>query len=248
MKSRPFYFEIKNLITQFMGAFNDVAIRRYDEARRDSGESVGVGFIYAPKQRVIEDILNQSRALTLPVISISIASIARDSERVFNKVDGHYVTTSANSDSLRKIPQPVPINLVINMSILSRYQADIEQIISNFVPYCDPYIVVSWKLPTTEDTTYEREIRTIIEWSGNLAMQYPIELSNSQLARVVCDTTFTIKGWLFKQIDSNSDKIYKIVSNFIPSNLGEECYVFNNTKDYKETFDNSSDVERFIQP
>lgn len=231
-----------------MGAFNDVAIKRYDEARRDSGESVGVGFIYAPKQRVIEDILNQSRALTLPVISISVASISRDNERVFNKVDGHYVSTSAEADTLRKIPQPVPINLVINMSILSRYQADIEQIISNFVPYCDPYIVVSWKLPTTEDTTYEREIRTIIEWSGALSMQYPIELSNSQLARVVCDTTFTIKGWLFKQIDSSTNKIYKITSNFIPSNLGEECYVFNNTENYVETFDNSPTVETFIQP
>ena len=245
MKSRPYYFEIKNLITQFMGAFNDVAIRRYDEARRDSGESVGVGFIYAPKQRIVEDIINQSRSLTLPVISVSVASVARDSERVFNKVDGHYITTSADSDSLRKIPQPVPINLTINMSIIARYQADIEQIISNFIPYCDPYIVVSWKLPTTEDTTYEREIRTVIEWSGNLAMQYPIELSNSQLARVTCDTTFTIKGWLFKQIDSNSNKIYKITSNFIPSNLGDECFVFNNLND-PNTFDNSSSVETFI--
>lgn len=246
MKQRPFYFEIKNLITQFIGAFNDIAIKRYDNQRRDSGESVGVGFLYSPKQRVIEDIQNASKNITLPAISISIASIARDAERVFNKIDGQYIRTSKTDDFVRRIPQPVPINLTINMSIIARYQADIEQIISNFVPYCDPYITVSWKLPTTEDTTYEKEIRTVIEWNGSLNMQYPVELSNSQLARVTCDTSFTIKGWLFKQIDSNVDIIYKVLPTYIPSKLlGEECLVFENVPDYSEQYGGDPYPDRF---
>ena len=249
MKQRPFYFEVKNLITQFIGAFNDIAIKRFDNQRRDSGESIGVGFLYSPKQRVIEDIQNTSKNITLPAISISVASITRDVERVFNKIDGQYVRTSKNADVIRRIPQPVPVNLTINMSIIARYQSDIEQIISNFVPYCDPYITVSWKLPTTEDTEYEKEIRTIIEWGGTLNMQYPIELANSQLARVTCDTTFLIKGWLFKQIDSDVDIIYKIIPTYIPSKLiGEECLVFNNLPDYGTLYDSDPYPDKFILP
>ena len=243
MKNRPFYFEIKNLITQFIGAFNDVAIKRFDRDRNETGESVGVGFMYAPKQRVIEDILNPSKNITLPAISVSVSRIARDSERVFNKIDGHYIAVEADAGKVRKVPQPVPINLTVNMSIIARYQADIEQIISNFIPNCDPYIVVSWKLPTTENTTYEREIRTIIEWSGDLNIQYPVEMTNSQLARVTCDTTFIIKGWLFKEIDTTVGIINTIHANFIQSNLGDECFIFNNLQDYNTTFDNTSDIE-----
>lgn len=240
MKKRPYYFEIKNLITQFMGAFNDIAIKRFDKDRISDDEYIGVGFLYSPKQRVINDLLTASRAIPLPAISISIASVARDPERVFNKIDGHVINTSAKEDVLRKIPQPVPVNIVVNMSIIARYQSDIEQIISNFVPYCDPYITVSWKLPTTENTTYERELRTIIEWSGSLNMQYPVELASNQLARVTCDTSFTIKGWLFKQIDTAYNKIYSIETNFIPSSLSDSCYVYNNRND-TNTDDSISD-------
>lgn len=236
MKNRPYYFEIKNLITQFMGAFNDIAIKRYDADRKTDGEYVGVGFLYAPRSRVIEDIINKSRQIPLPVISISINNISRDPERVFNKVDGHFINTSSDADFLRKIPQPVPINIRINMSIVARYQADAEQILSNFIPYCDPYIAVSWKLPTTEDTSYEKEIRTIIEWGGDVNIQYPIELASNQLARVTADTSFTIKGWLFKQIDENISKIYKIKNTFIPNTIENECLVYNTTQEEFETF------------
>ena len=231
MKKRPYYFEIKNLITQFMAAFNDIAIKRFDSERMTDGEYIGVGFMYAPKQRVINDILTASRTIPLPAISVSINSIARDPERVFNKLDGHIIGTSTKEDTIRLIPQPIPINIGINMSIIARYQSDIEQIISNFVPYCDPYIAVSWKLPTTENTTYEREIRTIIEWGGTLNMQYPTELTTNQLARVTCDTTFTIKGWLFKQIDKAFNKIYTIDTSIIPAILSDSCYIYNNDND-----------------
>jgi hypothetical protein len=130
------------------------------------------------------------------------------------------------------------------MSIIARYQSDIEQIISNFVPYCDPYIVVSWKLPTTENTTYEREIRTIIEWSGSLNIQYPVELNANQLARVTCDTSFTIKGWLFKQINESAKDILKINTTHIPSLLSEECIVYNNITN-AGAYDSAPSVEVF---
>jgi hypothetical protein len=63
MKKRPFYFEIKNLIIQFMAAFNDVAIKRYNADRQTDGKEIGVGFMYAPRQRVIEDIINKSKQI-----------------------------------------------------------------------------------------------------------------------------------------------------------------------------------------
>jgi hypothetical protein len=231
MKKKPFYFEIKTAITQFMAAFNDIFIKRYDKDRNVTATDIPVGFVYGPKQRVIEDILNKSKNLTLPAISVSVSSISRDPERIFNKIEGHFISTSTNEDKARLIPQPVPISLGINLSIICRYQEDIEQIISNIAAYCDPYIVVSWKLPTTENTTYEQEVRSVIEWGGTFNITFPSELAASQVARITADATFTVRTWLFKEINASADLIHKITTTFMPSVLSEECFIFSNSTD-----------------
>ena len=59
MKSDPFYFEIKDVMTQFIAAFDDVVIARYNRAR-EKQDRIQVRYVYAPKQRVVHDIVNLS--------------------------------------------------------------------------------------------------------------------------------------------------------------------------------------------
>lgn len=230
MKKSPFYFEIKTAITQFMAAFNDIFIKRYDKDKNVIS-TIPVGFVYGPKQRVLEDINNPSKNIVLPAVNVSVSSIRRDSDRVFNKIQGHFINTATNEDKVRHIPQPIPVSIGIKLSIIGRYQEDIEQIISNVSAYCDPYITISWKLPTTENTLYEQEIRSVVQWEGNFNVSFPNELSNSQSARVTADAEFTIKTWIFKKIDTDIGKIYTVKSSFTPSLLTGECFVFTENTD-----------------
>ena len=98
-------------------------------------------------------------------------------------------------------------------AILARYQTDIEQIISNFVPYSDPYIVISWKVPEGF-TEMDQEIRSEVIWGGDMNMDYPQDLGATEPFRLACDTTFTIKTWLFKKQSAPVDNIYKITANY----------------------------------
>ena len=94
-----------------------------------------------------------------------------------------------------------------------------DQILSNFVPYSNPYIVISWPVPTTQNLKDNLEIRTEILWDGNLALEYPVEVSGTQPARVIANTAFTIKGWLFKGPPTEDTKnIFVIDQDFIPVN------------------------------
>lgn len=221
MRSDPFYFEIKDAMTQFVAAFNDIVIKRHDKYR-NKRSSVKVRYVYAPKQRVIHDLTNKARHLTLPVVAVNIASISRDNSRVFNKIYGSSISTAERNykfprpgESLTtyNIPQPVPVNIDVSMSILARYQTDVEQIISNFIPYNDPYIIISWKLPKAffpDDV----EIRTEVLWNESLNMNYPDTITSSEPYRLSCDTMFTLKTWLFKQAPEDpANTIYKITSN-----------------------------------
>jgi hypothetical protein len=55
-------------------------------------------------------------------------------------------------------------------------------------------------------------------WSGTLNLGYPIDLNNNQPVLVTCDTSFTIKGWLFKADSNTIGRIFKIDNNFYAVN------------------------------
>jgi len=101
---------------------------------------------------------------------------------------------------------------------------DVDQIVSNFVPYNNPYIILSWKVPSDFGTEYDQEIRSEVLWNGNLTYSAPTDTSYSEKFRIAVDTSFTIKGWLFPEEKSNVGNIYKIDNNFIAVDLQNRIY------------------------
>ncbi len=202
------------MLTQFVAAFDDIVIGRFNRDRVEK-DKINVRYIYAPKQRVLYDLVNENKTLTLPVVSVNVTKISRDTTRVFNKVDGFYYQGSVGGETVsRHIKSPVPVNIDLSVSVLTRYQTDMDQILSNFVPFCNPYVIISWKIPEKFKLSVDQEVRSEVLWNGDVSMNYPTELNSTQKARVTADTSFTIKGWLFKDTDDPSGNIFFIDSNF----------------------------------
>ena len=225
MKNRAFHFEIKNLLTQFVAAFDDTVISRFDK-NRNAKSNIDVRYVFAPKQRVMYDIVNKAQNITLPVVAINLDSISRDESRVFNKLTGGLVpsTQSEHAKSSSKFLMPVPVNLEVSMSILARYMQDVDQIISNFVPYNNPYIILTWKVPEEYGANYDQEIRSEVLWSGSLNYSTPTDTTYSEKFRISVDTSFTIKGWLFPEEKDTVGNIYKVDNNFIAVDLQNRIY------------------------
>ncbi len=219
MRDYTYFFGLKTMITQFAAALNDVVIKRYDEERNPLSD-FPVTLVYSPKQRVIYDLVNKSKQIILPVMSFSIGGIQRDPERVFNKLDGSYYDVDRyGSNVYEHFRQPLPLDVTVNLSIISRYQADIDQIIDNFIPYFDPYIVIQWHVPG-----FNHLLNSPVIWSGNMNMVYPTDIDPSVNYHVVADTSFVIKGWAFKSLKGGVGKIYTINSTYtslstIPANF-----------------------------
>ena len=224
MKNSPYHFEIKDLMIQFVSAFDDIVIERYNKDRAIK-DKIQVKYVYAPKQRVIHDLINKARHITLPAVAVNISGISRDPTRVFNKIAGSYHQGFEYVDTLKVdapvsnyIPQPVPINIDVNMSILTKFQTDMDQLLSNFIPYNDPYIVISWKIPSDFVST-EQEIRSEVLWSGGMNISYPTDLPATSPYRISADTSFTIKGWLFRESHVVLGNIYSVDALFTPVSL-----------------------------
>lgn len=210
MKNYTYNFEIKDILTQFIAAFDDTVIKRYDKDR-NARQDVEVRYVFAPKQRVMYDIINKAQNITLPVVTVDLASLSYDSERAFNKVNKlHNYRNEVDNTS---VDMPTPINLVVNMSILGRYMQDVEQIISNFAPYTNPYIILAWREPSSRSE--DVEIRTEVTWDENISLNCPTETTYSDKFRIVADTSFTIKTWLFRNQNTDAAPIYFIKNNLI---------------------------------
>lgn len=212
MVNYTYNFEIKDLLTQFVAAFDDTIIKRYDKSG-NARQEIAVRYVFAPKQRILYDIVNKAQNIELPVVAINLTNVSYDTEREFNKLNNFENYSSAKSSSA--IRTPTPVNLTVNMSILCRYMQDMEQIISNFIPYSNPYIILSWKEPVSDNINDAIEIRSEVLWDQNISINTPSETTYSDKFRIIADTTFTIRGWLFRSKNERSAPIYFIENNFI---------------------------------
>lgn len=202
------------MLTQFVAAFDDIVIGRFNKDREEK-DRIQVRYIYAPKQRVLHDIANENKTLTIPAVAVNVTNVSRDANRVFNKLDGFYYQSTVGEELVsRHIKSPIPININLSVSIITRYQTDMDQILSNFVPFCNPYVIVSWKLPEDFQLSVDQEIRSEVLWNGDISLDYPTDINGRQKARVTADTTFTIKGWLFKDTDDPAGNIFYIDQDF----------------------------------
>jgi len=215
MKNYTFHWEIKDLITQFLQAMDDCVLKRYDE-NKDVEKEIELNVKYMPKTRTLHYLVNKQQHIKLPVMSVWIGGISRDNARVFNKIDGPVYMDEEVTSPL----QPVPINITVNVSLLAKYQNDMDQMVCNFAPYFDPYIILSWKHPNVD-----REIRSEVEWSGAMNYNYPTDIGNNESYRVAVDTSFTIKGWLFKKVDAPLGQILEVNADFIGVDYYEDLDV-----------------------
>lgn len=208
MTKKTFHWEVKDLVTMFVAAFDNVVIQRFNKDRASQGQ-VQARYLYSPKQRVIYDLVNKAQNITLPVIAVSISSVNRAVDRVFNKIPGFYFPRNAN-DSLPHqltttfVGTPIPVDIGVNMSIMTKFQSDMDQILSNFIPYTNPYIILSWKIPTGFSAAQDYEIRSEVLWNGGISLTYPIDLAAGAKGIITGDTSFTIKGWLFPAAPTSS--------------------------------------------
>lgn len=208
MNRYTFDFEVQTMMTMFVNAMSDIIIKRFNANKKPESQ-IKVRIVYAPKQRVLNDLLNRDQNLILPVVACYIGGITRDNNRTFNKILGSFNELPDGRYLNEK--QPVPIDLTINVSVMTRYQADMDQILSHLLPYINPYFVISWRTPERPDF----EIRSNVYWNGTANIQYPIDINSTQVARVVADLSFVFKGWLFQAAPKDFiGSIYTIQSTY----------------------------------
>jgi len=155
-------------------------------------------------------------------------TFSRDQNRVFNKSAGFYkpdksvVEKIGNGQYTNFYRTPVPVNISIDMNILTKYQTDMDQIMSNFIPFCNPYIILSWKVPEEYNLPFIEEIRSEVLWDGTVSVDYPTDIDGNKKFFIVGKTSFTIKGWIFAPEENPIKNIFFIDTAFTALPTGQD--------------------------
>lgn len=228
MEKYSYYREQQNVLTQFVAAFDGCFVYRYDK-NFIKKEKINVRYVFGPKQRVLYDIVNQAKNLTLPVVSIEQKNIRRDPTRIQFKDQKMSRPRFEDNRYISKIPMPIPVVFDIDVSIVCNYKEDIDQIVSNFIPWCNPYFIISWKIPDEFGLDFIEELRTEVSWSGSVDYENPLNIDQSEKYKIVGNTSFTVKGWIFPAFETPSSPIYVVNNNFVAVSSGA---ILNGYDDY----------------
>lgn len=285
MKYRSFNEELLIATALLINVFNDIIIdRRKHGLNRDFSKTISlkdyaqqeieIPCILGERSSILKSLENEGGRYKLPLIILSNKSIKTDTLRmvdlhsdVFYQQDSQFSKLDP-SDPLYK-PQQIgkrraqPINMEFDMTIITKYKEDMDQIISNWMVFFKPDIYVKWWNPR-RDT---EEINSQILWNHNLNYELPIEYNPTNVFTYKSTTSFTFKTWLFPGINSEEHKIdpsmEKIIRKFriFPNrglwwsddeielgekdaNYNDETYMFGNI--YKnEEFDDDDPLREY---
>ena len=199
-----FYNEIfRSVIIGFGNLFNGI------EIRKDSS-TLKVPLAYGPTQKFLarmqqEADLNVPTQMTLPRMSFEFLGLQYDPSRKSTQTQTIINQTAAGD--VKKSYMPVPYNMRCELSIMTKLNDDMLQVIEQILPYFQP----AYQLPINFLGNI-KELRDVPIQLDNISMEDDYEGNFDTRRALVYTLQFTAKTYVFGPISDVSGDIIRKVS------------------------------------
>lgn len=190
-----FYHEIlRKTVVSFGTLFNNISIKH----KNNTGDIVSelkVPLTYGPTQKFLARLeqspdLNKPIQMTLPRMSFEFIGLNYDNSR---KVTTTQTFFSKNESSeLKRSYMPVPYNMEFELSIMTKQNDDMLQIVEQILPYFQPNFTLTVDL--VDQIGEKRDVPIIL---NNINMEDDYEGDFSTRRALIYTLSFTAKTYLF---------------------------------------------------
>jgi len=201
---------IRKTIIAFGTLFNNIYIHHQNEDTEDFSV-IKVPIRYGPIQKFLARLEEKPdprkrQAITLPRMSYEIGKLSYDSSRKTSKLQTFNAITTGGNPA--KLYMPVPYNLPIQLSIITKFNDDMFEIIEQILPYFTPELNVTINL--IKEIGEKRDIPIVL--NDVSALQDDYEGNFETRRNLICTLSFTAKIYLFGPIpsDNNGNIIKKV--------------------------------------
>lgn len=207
-----FYHEIlRRTVVSFGSLFNNITIKHSDNNGNVSSV-VKVPLAYGPTQKFLARLeqspnLNKPIQMTLPRMSFELVGLSYDPARKSTTTQTFLTSSSADKKQEKKAYLPVPYNLDFELSIITKLNDDMLQIVEQIIPYFQPAYTITVDL--INEIGEKRDIPVVL---NNITMTDDYEGDFSTRRALIYTLRFTAKTYLFGPISSVSSDVIKKVS------------------------------------
>lgn len=218
-----FYHEIlRRTVISFGSLFNNIEIKHKDSSKNVTSV-IKVPLAYGPTQKFLARLeqspsLNKPVQITLPRMSFEFVGLNYDGSRKVTTTQTFLTSTTGVGTDVRKAYMPVPYNMAFELSIYTKLNDDMLQIVEQILPYFQPSYNLSVDL--VETIGEKRDIPVVIE---NISMQDDYEGDFTTRRSLIYTIRFTAKTYLFGPVSSSSsaakDLIKKVSIGYVSGDV-----------------------------
>lgn len=212
-----FYHEIlrKTIIT-FGTLFNNIEIK-HTNSSDSTIEIIKVPLAYGPTQKFLARLeqspnLSKGTQISLPRMSFEFTGLQYDASRKVTTTQTFITTNPNDKTEVKKAYMPVPYNMAFELTIYTKLNDDMLQIVEQILPYFQPSFNLTVDL--AESIGEKRDIPVVIE---NISMQDDYEGDFTTRRSLYYTIRFTAKTYIFGPVASgvSKDLIKKVQIGYI---------------------------------
>lgn len=206
-----FYHQIlRKTIISFGTLFNNITIEKKDDSD-NTFSTVKVPIAYGPTQKFLARLtqqadLNRPVEIQLPRMSFEFNGITYDPQRKLTTTQT-FQAVDKDDNKIKETYMPVPYNMNFELSIYTKINDDMLQIIEQILPYFQPEYSLTVDL--VRELGEKRDIPIII---NNIQMSDDYEGDFSKRRSLVYTISFTAKTYLFGPVTDASKNVIKKAS------------------------------------
>ncbi len=190
---------LRKILTCFGTIFDNLTVKRID-SNGDVIEEFKVPLTYGPKEKYVyrttqdPDIVNREVQSIYPRMTFEMQALYYDGDRKLPKLEFNVKET--DNQTLLKQLQPVPYNLKIKLSIISKYTDTAYQIVEQILPFFTPNLTVQYvsipELDLHDDLHVNLDNVSFSDnWDGNF----------TEKREIIWDLNFTVNAFFYGPIE-----------------------------------------------
>ena len=187
-----FYHEIlRRTVIGFGTLFNDINIRHTDSTDNTVSE-LKVPLAYGPTQKFLARLeqaadLNKPTQLSLPRMSFEMIGLSYDPARKVTSTQTFISALESDKKKARKTFMPVPYNMAFELSVYTKLNDDMLQIVEQILPYFQP--AYNLTIDLVDQIGEKRDIPVVFEgitMSDDYEGNYQTRRSLSLYLKIYC--------------------------------------------------------------
>lgn len=215
MEIRSYNAELAYANILFSRLFNNIIIER---KIGNKIKQIPVKCVIGNRSRIFKNLENPDRQsmYKLPMIIIQRTGINKNTERLAN-LHNEIKRSIHSSRIIYDLLTPVPIDISYSVTIVSKYPLDIDMILSNFIPFFNGDLFVTYEHPKFTNLKYNSQV----VMDSSISEEHPDELDPAADDIITATCSFIFKTCIFAGVDKRTAGVFPPDTSSIVGPSGE---------------------------